>query len=56
MEKSDSIFQTSPFLLVVGNATYVFKHTLGTLANAGVLAENKLFATLDPTTRKFTLP
>lgn len=29
---------------------------LNALTDAGVLAENKLFATLDPTTRKFTLP
>lgn len=26
------------------------------LTDAGILAEDKLFATLDPTTRKFTLP
>lgn len=29
---------------------------LNKLTNAGILAEDKLFATLDPTTRKFTLP
>ncbi len=29
---------------------------LNTLTGAGILAENKLFATLDPTTRKFSLP
>lgn len=29
---------------------------LNTLTNAGVLAENKLFATLDPTSRALTLP
>lgn len=29
---------------------------LNYLTNAGILAEDKLFATLDPTTRKFTLP
>lgn len=29
---------------------------LNSLTGAGILAENKLFATLDPTTRKFTLP
>jgi GTP-binding protein HflX len=29
---------------------------LNTLSNAGVLAEDKLFATLDPTTRKVALP
>ena len=29
---------------------------LNALTGAGILAEDKLFATLDPTTRKFTLP
>lgn len=29
---------------------------LNTLTDAGILAEDKLFATLDPTTRRFTLP
>lgn len=29
---------------------------LNTLTGAGILAEDKLFATLDPTTRKFSLP
>lgn len=29
---------------------------LNTLTDAGILAEDKLFATLDPTTRKYTLP
>jgi GTP-binding protein HflX len=29
---------------------------LNKLTDAGILAEDKLFATLDPTTRKFTLP
>ena len=29
---------------------------LNTLTNAGILAEDKLFATLDPTTRRLTLP
>ena len=29
---------------------------LNRLTDAGILAENKLFATLDPTTRKYTLP
>ncbi len=29
---------------------------LNTLTNAGVLAEDKLFATLDPTTRRVELP
>ena len=29
---------------------------LNRLTDAGILAENKLFATLDPTTRRFTLP
>lgn len=37
--------------------TNVGKSTLlNHLTNAGILAENKLFATLDPTTRQYTLP
>jgi GTP-binding protein HflX len=37
--------------------THAGKSTLlNKLTDAGILAEDKLFATLDPTTRKFTLP
>ena len=43
--------------LAVAGYTNVGKSTLlNTLTGADILAENKLFATLDPTTRKWTLP
>jgi len=46
----------APVVAIVGY-TNVGKSTfLNTLANAEVLAENKLFATLDPTTRRVRLP
>ena len=46
----------TPKVAIVGY-TNAGKSTLfNYLTNAGILAENKLFATLDPTTRKLTLP
>jgi len=48
--------QAIPVVAVVGY-TNAGKSTLfNTLTAAGVIAENKLFATLDPTTRHITLP
>ncbi len=48
--------QAIPVVAIVGY-TNAGKSTLfNTLTSAGVLAENKLFATLDPTTRHVTLP
>jgi GTP-binding protein HflX len=48
--------QAIPVVAIVGY-TNAGKSTLfNTLTAAGVLAENKLFATLDPTTRHVTLP
>ncbi len=45
------------FKLAIAGYTNAGKSTLlNLLTNAGILAENKLFATLDPTTRKYTLP
>ena len=45
------------FKLAIAGYTNAGKSTLlNLLTDAGILAENKLFATLDPTTRKFELP
>ena len=45
------------FSLCIAGYTNAGKSTLmNSLTGAGVLAENKLFATLDSTTRRFTLP
>ena len=45
------------FRIAVAGYTNAGKSTLlNRLTGAGILAEDKLFATLDPTTRKFTLP
>lgn len=43
-------------LAVVGYTNSGKSTLLNTLTDAGVLSENKLFATLDPTTRKMVLP
>lgn len=43
--------------MAVAGYTNAGKSTLlNALTGAGLLAEDKLFATLDPTTRRFTLP
>lgn len=45
------------FKIAIAGYTNAGKSTiLNYLTSAGILAENKLFATLDPTTRKFELP
>jgi len=45
------------FKIAIAGYTNAGKSTfLNYLTGAGILAENKLFATLDPTTRKFELP
>ena len=43
-------------IAIVGYTNAGKSTLLNTLTGAGILAENKLFATLDPTTRKYTLP
>ncbi len=45
-----------PKIAIVGYTNAGKSTLLNALTNAGVLCENKLFATLDPTTRKLTLP
>lgn len=45
------------YKIAIAGYTNAGKSTLlNYLTDAGILAENKLFATLDPTTRKYTLP
>ena len=45
-----------PVVSLVGYTNAGKSTLLNTLTNAGVLSEDKLFATLDPTTKKFVLP
>lgn len=45
-----------PKVAIVGYTNAGKSTLLNTLTNAGVLSEDKLFATLDPTTRKLVLP
>ena len=45
-----------PKACIVGYTNAGKSSLLNLLTNAGILAEDKLFATLDPTTRKFELP
>ena len=45
-----------PQISIVGYTNAGKSTLLNTLTDAGILAENKLFATLDPTTRKLKLP
>ncbi|MCQ2354762.1 MAG: GTPase HflX [Clostridia bacterium] len=45
-----------PKIAIVGYTNAGKSTLLNALTDAGILAEDKLFATLDPTTRKFVLP
>jgi len=45
-----------PVIALVGYTNAGKSTLLNALSNAGVSVENKLFVTLDPTTRRFTLP
>ena len=45
-----------PKVAIVGYTNAGKSTLLNTLTGAGILAQDKLFATLDPTTRKFSLP
>ncbi len=45
-----------PVVAIVGYTNAGKSSLLNRLTNAGVIAEDKLFATLDPTTRQFVLP
>ena len=62
LEKTRRIMRTSrersglKNIAIVGYTNAGKSTLLNRLTNAGILAEDKLFATLDPTTRRFTLP
>ena len=45
-----------PVIAIVGYTNAGKSTLINRLSNSGVLAEDKLFATLDPTTRKMALP
>lgn len=47
---------SAPSCAIVGYTNVGKSSLLNALTGAGVLSEDKLFATLDPTTRRFTLP
>ncbi|MGH0054548.1 MAG: GTPase HflX [Sphaerochaetaceae bacterium] len=55
-QRSQRMHTNIPTGAIVGYTNSGKSSLLNALTNAGVLAENKLFATLDPTTRKVKLP
>lgn len=56
VKRSKRIKQNIPTLAVVGYTNAGKSTLLNALTDAGILAKNMLFATLDPTTRKLELP
>ena len=56
MQRSKRDKSGIPKIAIVGYTNAGKSTLLNRLTNAGILAEDKLFATLDPTTRKFVLP
>ncbi len=54
--RSSRIRSGIPTAAIVGYTNAGKSTLLNQMTGAGILAEDKLFATLDPTTRKFTLP
>lgn len=56
LHRSSRVASNIPLVAIVGYTNAGKSTLLNTLTQAGVLAEDKLFATLDPTTRKVTLP
>jgi GTP-binding protein HflX len=55
-QREARIRQGIPTLAIIGYTNAGKSTLLNALTDAGILAEDKLFATLDTTTRKFTLP
>ena len=56
VQRSSRLKSPNPIGAIVGYTNSGKSTLLNTLTQAGVLAEDKLFATLDPTTRLFKLP
>lgn len=56
IQRHDRLRSGIPTFAIVGYTNVGKSTLLNALTNAGVLTEDKLFATLDTTTRKFTLP
>ena len=56
VNRSQRIRAGIPTAAIVGYTTAGKSTLLNRLTDAGILAEDKLFATLDPTTRRLTLP
>ncbi|MDI9455179.1 MAG: GTPase HflX [Spirochaetota bacterium] len=56
VQRSSRLKSPNPIGAIVGYTNSGKSTLLNTLTEAGVLAEDKLFATLDPTTRLFKLP
>lgn len=56
IQRSKRLRKPVPVTAIVGYTNAGKSSLLNALTNAGVLSENKLFATLDPTVRRLTLP
>ena len=56
VQRKSRVRHEIPHAAIVGYTNAGKSSLLNVLTNAGVLVEDKLFATLDPTTRKLTLP
>ena len=52
----NAVFEGGKINVILGGSGVGKSTLLNRLTDAGILAEDKLFATLDPTTRKFELP
>jgi GTP-binding protein HflX len=56
VQRKERVASGLPIVALVGYTNVGKSTLLNRLTEAGVLAEDKLFATLDPTVRRFTLP